>query len=86
MNEDDDLNGAKLDIMPHNLFERSLACLCMLAYGMMWTYAIGTVATIASTLDPHGLHYTQTMVHPPRTLGAPPLWVATLGGHESCLL
>ena len=49
------------DIMPHNTVERALSCLCMLASGMMWTYAIGTVATIASTLNPHGLHFTQTM-------------------------
>ena len=47
--------------MPHNTFERFLASVSMLASGMMWTYAIGTVATIASTLNPQSILFTQTM-------------------------
>lgn len=49
------------DVSPQNTLERFLAAVCMLASGMMWTYAIGTVATIASTLNPHSIAFTQTM-------------------------
>ena len=45
----------------HNTAERVLCSLYMLISGMMWTYAIGSVAAIATTLNPHRIMYENTM-------------------------
>ena len=45
----------------NNTAERVLCSLYMLISGMMWTYAIGSVAAIATTLNPHRIMYENTM-------------------------
>ena len=49
------------DIVPQNTPERVLCALYMLFSGMMWTYAIGKVAAIATTLNPNQIYYENTM-------------------------
>jgi len=44
-----------------NTPERFLGSLYMLCSGVIWTYAIGSVASIATTLDPNGVLFHNTM-------------------------
>lgn len=49
------------EMTPVNTAERALCSVYMLFSGVMWTYAIGTVAAIATTLDPNAIAYQNTM-------------------------
>jgi hypothetical protein len=49
------------EMTPLNTTERVLCSIYMLLSGMMWTYVIGTVAAIATTLNPNQILYEQTM-------------------------
>ena len=49
------------DIVPQNTAERYLCSLYMLVSGVIWTYAIGSVASIATTLNPNGVLYHNMM-------------------------
>ena len=49
------------EFTPVNTNERALCCVYMLMSGVVWTYAIGTVAAIATTLNPNRVHYENTM-------------------------
>ena len=46
---------------PENTLERMLCCLYMAVAGYTWTYAIGSVAAIASNMNPHQVHYETSM-------------------------
>lgn len=46
---------------PENTTERMLCALYMMLSGIIWTYAIGSVAAIATTLDPNTVQYENTM-------------------------
>lgn len=46
---------------PVNTAERVLCSVYMMLSGMMWTYAIGSVAAIATTLDPNTIQFENTM-------------------------
>jgi hypothetical protein len=45
------------EMLPVNTAERALCAVYMLMSGVVWTYAIGTVASIATTLDPNGIKF-----------------------------
>ncbi len=49
------------DVKPVNTAERLLCTAYMMASGLMWTYAIGSVTAIATTLDPNNVLYQNTM-------------------------
>ena len=49
------------DVKPVNTAERLLCTAYMMASGLMWTYAIGSVTAIATTLDPNNILYQNTM-------------------------
>ena len=49
------------EMLPINTTERFLCTLWMFISGVVWTYAIGTVAMIATTLDPNGVAFHNTM-------------------------
>jgi len=49
------------EMTPINTAERVLCSVYMMASGVMWTYAIGSVAAIATTLDPNAILYQTTM-------------------------
>ena len=49
------------DIVPQNTTERIICAVLMLLSGMMWTYVIGNVAAIATTLNPNRVLYENTM-------------------------
>ena len=49
------------DVSPENATERLLAVFYMVISGVTWTHAIGTVASIASTLNPSRVNYETTM-------------------------
>lgn len=49
------------EMTPVNTAERALCSVYMLFSGVMWTYAIGTVAAIATTLDPNAIAFQNTM-------------------------
>jgi len=49
------------EMLPQNSTERGLCTLYMLLSGMLWTYVIGSVAAIATTLDPNRIMYENTM-------------------------
>jgi len=49
------------EMLPENTTERMLACTYMLISGCIWTYVIGSVASIATTLDPNSVAYHNTM-------------------------
>ena len=46
---------------PINTIERVLCSIYMLISGVVWTYAIGSVAAIATTLNPNAIIYENTM-------------------------
>ena len=48
-------------MLPQNTVERWLCTLYMLLSGVLWTYAIGSVAAIATTLNPNQIFYETTM-------------------------
>ena len=50
------------EMLPVSSAERAIACVLMLASGMIWTYVIGTTAGIMATLDPNGVLFHNTMV------------------------
>ena len=52
------------EMTPVNTTERWLCSIWMMLSGVMWTYAIGSVAAIATTLDPNRIIYETTMVSP----------------------
>ena len=49
------------EMLPINTTERAFCTLWMLIAGAVWTYIIGTVALIATTLDPNGVSFHNTM-------------------------
>jgi hypothetical protein len=49
------------EMTPENTTERMLCSLYMMMSGITWTYAIGSVAAIATTLDPNTVQYENTM-------------------------
>lgn len=49
------------EMTPVNTAERALCSIYMMASGIMWTWAIGSVAAIATTLDPNSVAYQNTM-------------------------
>jgi hypothetical protein len=49
------------EMLPVNTTERALCTLWQFLSGVIWTYAIGTVAMIATTLDPNGVAFRNTM-------------------------
>lgn len=49
------------DFVPKNTAERWLCSLYMLLSGVLWTYVIGSVAAIATTLNPNQILYENTM-------------------------
>lgn len=49
------------EMTPVNTAERVLCSIYMMASGIMWTWAIGSVAAIATTLDPNSVAYQNTM-------------------------
>ena len=49
------------EMTPVNTAERVLCSIYMMASGIMWTWAIGSVAAIATTLDPNSVNYQNTM-------------------------
>ena len=49
------------EFTPENTTERALCSLYMMMSGVMWTYAIGSVASIATTLFPETIVYENTM-------------------------
>lgn len=49
------------DFVPVNTAERYLCSAYMLLSGVLWTYVIGSVAAIATTLNPNQILYEQTM-------------------------
>ena len=49
------------DMLPQNSIERALCSLYMLLSGVLWTYVIGSVAAIATTLNPNQHIYENTM-------------------------
>ena len=51
------------DIYPHNSAERALSCVFQLISGICWAYVIGTMASIASTMDPNAIAFEATMDH-----------------------
>ena len=46
---------------PENTIERFLCSVYMMASGFMWAYVIGTVAGIATTLNPNNIMFENTM-------------------------
>ena len=50
------------EFLPENTAERCLCSVYMLISGVVWTYAIGSVASIATTLDPNGIRFQNSMV------------------------
>jgi len=51
------------DFYPRNTLERAFSCAYQLLSGMMWAYVIGTMASIASSMDPATTAYEATMEH-----------------------
>ena len=49
------------DFLPRSTAERWLCSFYMLASGVLWTYVIGNVAAIATTLNPDQVQYENTM-------------------------
>jgi CRP-like cAMP-binding protein len=49
------------DFVPQNTTERWLCSFYMLLSGVLWTYVIGSVAAIATTLNPNRILYENTM-------------------------
>jgi len=49
------------EMLPINTAERYLCACYMFISGVVWTYAIGSVASIATTLDPNGVLFHNTM-------------------------
>jgi len=49
------------EFTPVNTAERVLCSIYMMLSGVMWTYAIGSVASIATTLNPNTLEFHNTM-------------------------
>jgi len=49
------------EMLPVNTAERVICSVLMLVSGCVWTYVLGTSAGIASTLDPNGVLYQNTM-------------------------
>ena len=49
------------EMLPVNTAERFLCTLYMMMSGLMWTYAIGSVTAIATTLNPNATLYQTTM-------------------------
>jgi hypothetical protein len=49
------------EMTPINTAERFLCSVYMLGSGVLWTYVIGCVAAIATTLDPNSIIYQNTM-------------------------
>ena len=48
-------------MLPRSTAERVICTFCMMASGVVWTYAIGSVASIATTLSPNRVLYQNTM-------------------------
>ena len=48
------------EFTPVNSVERALCSVYMMLSGVMWTYAIGSVASIATTLYPNTIQYETT--------------------------
>ena len=49
------------EMLPQNTVERAICSVFMLLSGVFWTYSIGTVASIATTLNPNQIFYETTM-------------------------
>ena len=49
------------EMLPRSTAERVICTFCMMASGVVWTYAIGSVASIATTLSPNRVLYQNTM-------------------------
>ena len=49
------------EMLPVNTAERVLCSVYMIFSGVLWTYAIGQVASIATTLNPTRIAYENTM-------------------------
>ena len=49
------------EMLPVNTPERALNTAWMMLSGVVWTYAIGSAAAIAATLDPNSIAYQNTM-------------------------
>ena len=51
------------DFYPHNTVERAVSCFLQLISGMVWAYVIGTMASIAATINPNNVAFEATMDH-----------------------